>query len=122
MKQKIVIDTKLMDLNKYINLERGNRYAAASIKKKLTEEVCWLIKSQKIKPYDTPVRMSFVWYVPSKRCDADNYRFGAKFVMDALVMAGVIANDNLNCVVGFDGDEYVVSKDRAGVDVLVYNM
>ena len=119
MKQKIKIPIKLIDLNTYINKERGNRFAAASIKKKLTEDIYWIIKSQKIEPYEKPVRLSFTWYVPSKRCDADNFSFGKKFILDALQLAGILKDDNLTWVLGFDGDDFIVSKDREGVDFTI---
>lgn len=119
MIQSLKIPIKLIDLNTYINKERGNRYAAASIKKRLTEDIYWIIKSQKIQPFNKPVRIKFKWYVPSRRCDPDNFSFGKKFVLDALQLAGILKKDNLMWVLGFDGDDFVVSNEREGVDLTI---
>ena len=43
------------------------------------------------------------------RRDKDNIRFAAKFILDALVEAGVIDNDNWACV-GSLSDDYLVNK------------
>lgn len=43
-----------------------------------------------------PVQVMFTWHVPPNRGkypDPDNIAFGAKFVLDGLVDAGVLSND-----------------------------
>ena len=104
-------------LNEYIRIERGNKYEAARIKKTETERVAWLCKSQKIKPVTDKVYITFVWVVKNRKKDPDNIAFAKKFILDGLVMAKVIKQDNLNNIVGFR-DIFVVDK-REGVSVMI---
>lgn len=119
MIQKLIIKNKLIDLNTYINTERGNRYAAAKIKKDLTEYIYYECKAQKLLPFKKPVRIKYIWYVSSRRWDGDNISFGKKFIHDGLQMAGIIPKDNLLWIVGFDSEEFIVTTKRSGVDVII---
>lgn len=63
--------------------------------------------------YKYPCRITFVWHLKNKRKDLDNVAFAKKFILDGLVKAGTLKNDNLNNViefrdkVEFDKKEYV---------------
>jgi Holliday junction resolvase RusA-like endonuclease len=88
------IELKNITLNQYINLERGNRYAAASKKKKLTEAVQWQVMKYRnqIDPtglYD----LTIYWIVPDNRTDPDNVYF-LKPILDGLVKAKILKDDN----------------------------
>ena len=104
------IDYCFTTLNEYIKAERGNKFAAANIKKKETEvaRVHFLSKICK-----TPCKLKFIWHVKNKRKDLDNITFAKKFILDGMVKANAIENDNLNHIVGFidevifDGNDYV---------------
>lgn len=81
----------LPSLNDYVRVERGNRYAAAKLKRKAHEQV---IAAMEDPPrFDGPVYVSFQWHRPDRRTDKDNVAFAKKFVLDALQEAGVIASD-----------------------------
>jgi len=89
---KYTIDKPLLSLNEYIKIERGNRYAAANIKKSETRycEVCAKNSLQPIEAY--PVDVLIEWHT-SFRKDPDNVAFGIKFILDGLVKSGIIVND-----------------------------
>jgi len=108
-KQTLILNYLPTTLNPYINAERSNRYAGASIKKKETDTVYWECKSQGLKPVKGEVKLDFYWYVKTRRRDADNIAFAKKFLIDGLVKAGIIKNDNLNTVVGFS-DKFIVDN------------
>lgn len=78
--------------NEYIAKERANRYAAASIKR--IEKACsfWF----KGFDYDLgyPAQVTIRAHFANKRKDLDNVRY--KGLLDALVTAGCIENDNLS--------------------------
>ncbi|MCI8620608.1 MAG: RusA family crossover junction endodeoxyribonuclease [Clostridia bacterium] len=92
-----------MGLNEYTNQNRRNRYAGASAKKKEQEYIMWCIREQldNIK-INKPVRAIFTWIEENKKRDYDNISFAKKFVLDALVQAGTLKDDNRKIVVGFE--------------------
>lgn len=94
MTQKLTISGSLTALNDYINAERANRFAAAKIKKAETERVAWSARVQKLKRTVGRVNLVFTWYEKNRRRDPDNVHFGAKFVNDGLVEAGILSNDS----------------------------
>ena len=117
---KIEISGRLTDLNEYIRVERGNRYAAASLKKKDTE----LVASQATEAgiIKEPCLITFNWLY-STRHDFDNIAFAKKFVLDGLVKAGVLSNDNQDSVAGFGGEYFTrVKKGEEGVIVELESM
>ncbi|MDT2782870.1 hypothetical protein P7H41_13050 [Vagococcus fluvialis] len=95
---KLVIPLPLIDLNKYINAERSNRFAAAKVKKNCTN-ICKLhslkAKNQGL-DIPTPFKATFEWYVKDKRKDLDNIAFQKKFILDGMIEAGLIKNDGYN--------------------------
>jgi len=106
------IKGRFTTLNKYIEAERTRNYhAAANIKKRETGLVTLQARNHKIK---TPCKLKMTWYRKSKsgtNFDLDNVAFAKKFVLDGLVKANVIPNDNYTHIKGFI-DEYVESKDE----------
>ena len=91
---KLFIDYEFMDWNKYIDTERRNLYAANSVKQREKSVVMWTVKEKYTGNY--PVTLTFKPHFKNKRRDLDNFRL--KGLIDGLVAAGVIKNDNLTCV------------------------
>lgn len=94
---------RLTSLNEYINAERGNRFHAAGIKKKMQKELSVYIREAILKGelhrHEKPCSLIFMWTVPNKRRDLDNIAFATKFIQDALVANGVFQDDNLAHIV-----------------------
>ena len=81
--------------NEYINIERGNFYKANKIKQQEKKYIKLATIGKKYKgnyPIEIIVRPHF----KDHRQDLDNFRI--KGILDGLVNAGVIKNDNLNCI------------------------
>lgn len=93
-KLKLFIDFEPLNWNDYIRAERTNKYKANSIKQTEKELIKYTIKAHWSGSY--PVILTFRPHFQSKRKDLDNFRM--KGIIDGLVAAGVIKNDNLNCV------------------------
>ena len=90
---KLIIDYKLSNWNETININRTNRYAAASKKKKEMEIVkMLLIGEPKITKY--PIELNCTWYVKNIGSDLDNKSL--KSVLDAMQEVGMLENDNIN--------------------------
>jgi Holliday junction resolvase RusA-like endonuclease len=102
---KIEIPFRLPSLNEYTNKCRNNRYAGAEMKKQIECNIAYYIN--KLPEYKKPVKIHFTWVEENKRRDLDNISFAKKFILDSLVKAGKLKNDNRKYVIGFtDGFEY----------------
>ena len=91
---KIYIDYDFTDWNSYIRIERGNLYEANRIKQTEKQAVCFMVRKRYTGKY--PVTLTIRPHFKDKRRDLDNYRI--KGLIDGLVAANVIKNDNLNCI------------------------
>lgn len=90
---KLVIPGEFTDLNTYIRVERGNRYASAGIKKRETDRVFWECRKQRLSAKLGRLDYTFTWFVRDRRKDPDNIAFATKFILDGLVKAGIIESD-----------------------------
>lgn len=92
MNQSFRIDGELTDLNTYIDVERGNKYAAANLKKSETYR-CQLA-ARKLEKIQKPVGLTLYWFTKDLRKDPDNVSFAQKFILDGMVNAGVLPKDS----------------------------
>ena len=104
---KIVIDHQFPTLNEYIKIERGNKYAAADVKSRETAVVKHFCIGKRQMAY--PIKITFIWHLINRRKDLDNVAFAKKFILDGLVKAGVLKNDNLNHIIAFE-DKVIFDK------------
>lgn len=119
MTYTIKIDSTLPTCNEYIDACRENKYAANQIKQSAQHTVCYYISralGANRPNLDQPVNVRFLWREPSKRRDKDNVAFAKKFILDAFVTYGVLADDSWRVVDGFS-DSFVVDKEDPGVTV-----
>lgn len=93
----------------------GKHYA--KMKEIWTTHVWAHAKQARIRPYSQPVRIDFLWCEADQRRDKDNVVAARKFVLDGLVMAGVLKDDGWDYVVGWT-DDFVVTK-TPGVKLVI---
>lgn len=93
------IPMKMPSLNDYIRACRANRYQGSAMKKDLEREIGIYIK--RLPVFTEPVKIHFHWVEGNKRRDYDNIAFAKKFILDAMVRGGKLADDNRKCVSGF---------------------
>lgn len=91
---KLFIDYDFLNWNEYIKAERGNKYHANAIKQAEKEYIAYTVKEKYTGKY--PITLTVRPHFQNKRKDLDNFRI--KGLLDGLVAAGVIVNDNLNCI------------------------
>lgn len=89
---KIKLNYMPPNWNEYINIERTNKYKANNLKQQEKQIVKLMTRGLK---YDGkyPVKIIFRPHYSSLRQDLDNFRY--KGLLDGLVFAKVIENDNL---------------------------
>lgn len=119
MLYKFSIPGRFASLNDYINAERSNRNYGASIKRKETKRAA--AAAYGIPKFEHPVWLHFKWIEPNTRRDIDNVAFAKKFILDGLVSAGVLENDNRQYVVGFEDDFSEIDKDNPRVEVTIWD-
>lgn len=108
---KLFIEYAPKNWNEYINLERKNLYAAAKVKKEEKEFVLWTVKEKYEGGY--PVELTIRPHYKAKRQDLDNFRY--KGLLDGLVAAGVLKNDNLTCIQKITLE--AIFDEREGVEI-----
>lgn len=89
---KLKIDYIPPNWNKYINLERGNKYGANQVKQHEKEIVRYFTIGKKYTG-NYPIEVTLKPHYSGYRQDLDNFRY--KGLLDGLVSAGVLKNDNL---------------------------
>ena len=99
---KIEIPYKFPSLNDYVFACRSNKFAGASLKKKVQKSIAPYI--QPLPHFNNPIKIHFLWIEKTKRRDFDNVAFGKKFILDALQENGKLENDNRKWVKGFTDD------------------
>lgn len=115
MIQTFTIEGRLDGLNEYTSANRSNPYAGAKMKKENQEAVMWAIKAARLKPAGA-VDVRITWIEKDMRRDPDNIRFAAKFILDALVQAGIIPNDTQRYIRGIH-DRFMVNKSNPRIVV-----
>lgn len=99
---RIEIPFRLPSLNQYINECRRNKFAGAKMKKYVESDIGWYIKQ--LPEYKNPIKIHFIWVEENKKRDLDNVCFAKKFILDSMVKAGKLKDDNRNFVKGFRDD------------------
>lgn len=116
---KIIIPLPLITLNQYTNMNRTNRYAGAKKKKQATR-ICMAHTQKAIQEgfalKKLPADFQFDWYAKDRRSDKDNIAFQRKFLLDGFQEAGLIINDNWDCV-GNWIDKFHIDKDNPRVEI-----
>lgn len=102
------IPLKLPSLNEYVSECRKNKYAGAKMKNEVEDAIGWYISQ--MPRFDRPVEIHFHWIEGNKKRDLDNICFAKKFILDAMVKAGKLKDDNRKCVTAFT-DTFAYDKE-----------
>lgn len=116
MIQRLTIQGKLPGLNEYTRANRTNPQVGAKMKREANEVCLWEARAARLKPMRPPVMVRIAWFEPNRRRDPDNVVSGKKFILDALVEAGVIGNDNWQWVAGFE-EKVALDRENPRIEV-----
>jgi Holliday junction resolvase RusA-like endonuclease len=120
--QRFTIPGELPTLNEYIDAERGNRFAASKMKAHWTGHAYQWARAAYLLPVQRyPVRVRCTWWLKDRRKDLDNVRFGVKFILDGLQVAGVLLGDGQQYVAELV-DTFGVDKANPRVEVSIEEM
>ena len=97
---RIIIPGRLVGLNEYTRACRSHWSRGSRLKRQQTELVAWYARAAGARGHEGPVEVTCEWHERDARRDLDNVAFAAKFVLDGLVMAKVIAGDDQAHVTG----------------------
>jgi Holliday junction resolvase RusA-like endonuclease len=115
------IPGKLPGLNEIIEAAKqgkGKYQPYALMKEEYTNMITWIAK--KLPKYEK-VALIITWYEPDHRRDPDNIMAGQKFILDALVHAGVIPNDSQKYIVSII-HRFRVDKQNPRVEVEIVDI
>ena len=102
---KLEIPYKFPSFNQYVNECRKNKFAGGNMKRQIENDIMYFIN--RLPEFNKPIIINFTWVENTKRRDLDNVCYAKKFILDAMVKAGKLKDDNRNCVTGFtDTFEY----------------
>jgi hypothetical protein len=93
---------------------RGKFNAYSREKSRLQIQIACLAAEARLPSFER-ARIAFRWVEPNRRRDPDNVSCGKKFILDALVFAGVLYGDTQAHIVGMSDD--VVVGDPCGIYV-----
>jgi Holliday junction resolvase RusA-like endonuclease len=93
------LDFPLPTLNEMIRTARGNKFASAAQKKKYTELVATEIMVQTERPHFNAISLDITWIETKKKRDPDNVFTAVKFILDGMVAADIIRDDDRDHVV-----------------------
>lgn len=118
---KFTIEYKLPSLNDYIAACRSNRFAGAKMKEEYEQVIGWYIiqalNKNELRKVKNPCEVYFIWHEKTIKRDADNVAFAKKFILDALVKSGILANDTREYVKGFKDTIIDDLKDFVEVEI-----
>ena len=99
------IHMKLPSLNEYIRACRANKFQGSKMKKEIEDDIGVFIA--RLPRFERPIQIHFHWVEGNSKRDLDNIAFAKKFILDAMVKHGKLADDNRKCVTAFrDSFEY----------------
>ena len=112
---RFTIPLKLPSLNEYTRQCRTGWVMGAKMKSDTEEAIMpFLLRLPFIRK---PVIVHFTWVEPNQKRDCDNVSFAKKFILDALVKAGKLENDNPKHVKGFTDSFQYDKEAKVIVDI-----
>ena len=117
MSETLVVRGKLPDFNSLINDVKRHWKFYAGAKRHWTGVTVAECVAQRLRPVTPPVVLEFDWYTNGRK-DPDNIRIAAKMVIDGLVKASILPEDNHRVIRGFT-DTFHKDKDDPRVEVTI---
>lgn len=108
------IPGRLPGLNDYTKANRTHVHVGSKMKRDAEALVTQYLPAYRVKSY--PVVIHILWVEKDDRRDPDNVAFAVKFILDAMVTAGVLVGDGRKHIAGI---RHEVITDKAAPRVTV---
>ena len=118
MQLEITIPGELPDLNQIIRIAKSHFAAYAKAKSMHTKAVAWECAGCPKGQLAMPVDITCRWITRDLRKDPDNVSAGIKFILDGLVMAGVLPDDRRKQINSIK-HEFGVDKQNPRVEIVL---
>jgi len=116
-KQILTIPCELPALNQVLDAGKAHWSRYAKLKKEYSTLVSILAKIQ-LRPVQERVRIGFRWYCRDRRKDPDNICSAKKFIIDGLVVAGILQDDGWKQVSSFS-DDFEIDAVNPRIEVII---
>ena len=118
---KIVIPNDItISLNLILDLAKTHWSKYYAMQQNLINVIYYYVKAQKIEPIITyPVRIKFNYFCASKRRDCDNISASKKFILDALVKAGILQGDGWKETCGGFEDNFYIDNTNPRIEITI---
>ena len=121
--QKMFIPERFPGLNELIGANRSHWQKGAEMKKTYTM-IARVAAKRNLKPVVKPVMIGWKWYEPvssknTRDRDPDNITSAKKFVLDGLVEAGILPDDNQKWIKGWLYEGWFQTNESLKVGVVV---
>ena len=117
MNQRLVVRGKLPDFNSLINDVKRHWKFYAGAKRHWTGVTVAECVAQRLRPVTPPVVLEFDWFTNGRK-DPDNIRIASKMIIDGLVKASILPEDNQKIIKGFT-DTFHKDKNDPRVEVTI---
>ena len=117
MSETLIVRGKLPDFNSLLNDVKRHWKFYAKSKKYWTGVTVAECVAQRLRPVTPPVKIDFVWYNNGRK-DPDNIRIASKMIIDGLVKASILPEDNQKIIKGFT-DLFHKDKDDPRVEITI---
>ena len=117
MSETLIVRGKLPDFNSLLNDVKRHWKFYAKSKKYWTGVTVAECVAQRLRPVTPPVEIDFVWYNNGRK-DPDNIRIASKMIIDGLVKASILPEDNQKIIKGFT-DTFHKDTDDPRVEVTI---
>jgi len=117
LSETLIVRGKLPDFNSLINDVKRHWKFYAKSKKYWTGVTVAECVAQRLRPVTPPVEIDFVWYNNGRK-DPDNIRIASKMIIDGLVKASILPEDNQKIIKGFT-DSFHKDTDDPRVEVTI---
>lgn len=117
MGQRFTIEGELPALNEIIGASKTHWSAYKHERDKAMFRARTFIRLARLRPMETRIRFTAMYWCPDRRKDPDNISaFARKTVLDALQAEGILPNDGHRQIAGFC-ETFFVDKDRPRIEI-----
>lgn len=115
---RIWIPGEFATCNQYTGEERAFKLKAAEIKATETGRARFETMNRYEPITEYPVQIEFIWFRKDIKTDPDNIAFAQKFVLDGLVLAGILEGDTWDHIQSLH-HEFIVDAEDPGVGIWI---